>query len=80
MVSALGYYRQFDTQNIHDRVCIEPLLLLPFIKNKFKHGLRQDIHGGFVQIVLVLIETELLQETRNSKIYAAHSDKADSGI
>ncbi|WP_425291103.1 sensor histidine kinase [Spirosoma linguale] len=71
---------QFDTQNIHDRVCIEPLLLLPFIENTFKHGLRQDIHGGFVQIILVLIETELLLETRNSKIHAGHSANADSGI
>lgn len=51
---------QFDTQGIHDRVCIEPLLPLPFIDNTFKHGLRQDIHGGFVHIVLVLIETELM--------------------
>ena len=71
---------QFDTQGIDDRVWIEPLLLLPFIENTFKHGLRQDIQGGFVQIVLVLMESELLLETRNSKLPAAHSAHADSGI
>lgn len=71
---------EFDTQGIDDRVWIEPLLLLPFIENTFKHGLRQDIQDGFVQIILVLMETELLLETRNSKLHAAPSANDDSGI
>ena len=71
---------QFDTQGIHNGVVIEPLLLLPFIENTFKHGLSQPVQTGFVHIVLVLIETELILETRNSRFQHAGPNTDDSGI
>ena len=71
---------QFETQGIHNRVFIEPLLLLPFVENTFKHGLNQDIYTGFVHIVLVLIETELILEARNSKMVHRSGSNADSGL
>ncbi|OIN59887.1 sensor histidine kinase [Arsenicibacter rosenii] len=71
---------RFETQGIHNRIFIEPLLLLPFVENTFKHGLSQEIRTGFVQIVLVLIDHELILETRNSMVQAAGHTRADPGI
>lgn len=70
----------FDSQGIQNRVGIEPLLLLPFVENTFKHGLNQTLHQGFVQIVLVLIDAELMLETRNSKVNRPASKPPNPGI
>ncbi|MCE7039030.1 sensor histidine kinase [Dyadobacter sp. CY312] len=58
----------FETQGINDSYVIEPLLLLPFIENAFKHGLQDNTLGGFVCIVICLIENELTVQVRNSKL------------
>jgi two-component system LytT family sensor kinase len=58
---------QFDVQGINDDAMIEPLLLLPFIENAFKHGLEQETGRGFVSIILCVIENELTLEVSNSK-------------
>ena len=71
---------QFETQGIHNRLRIEPLLLLPFIENTFKHGLSQDIQAGFVHIVLVLLENELFLETRNSTFPSTDKRGTAKGI
>ncbi len=71
---------QFETQGIHNRLKVEPLLLLPFIENTFKHGLSQEIDAGFVHIVLVLIENELFLETRNSRVPATGTNRLHAGI
>jgi sensor histidine kinase YesM len=58
---------QFDVQGITGGVYIEPLLLLPFIENAFKHGLEDAIAGGFVNIIICMAEKELTLEVSNSK-------------
>ncbi|HEX9510326.1 MAG TPA: histidine kinase [Puia sp.] len=58
---------QFDVQGITDDVHIEPLLLLPFVENAFKHGLEQETSSGFINIVVCLTENELILEVVNSK-------------
>ncbi len=58
---------QFDVQGINDDAMIEPLLLLPFIENAFKHGLEQETGQGFVSIILCVMEDELILEVSNSK-------------
>jgi sensor histidine kinase YesM len=58
---------QFDVQGIASDVYIEPLLLLPFIENAFKHGLQEETAGGFVSIVICMAEKELTLEVSNSK-------------
>lgn len=58
---------QFDVQGINDSLHIEPLLMLPFIENAFKHGLEQETGQGFVNIVLCVMEDELILEVSNSK-------------
>lgn len=59
---------RFETQGIRSNLIIEPLLLLPFVENTFKHGLHQESPTGFVQILVVVLEHELNLETRNSKL------------
>ncbi|GAB3752371.1 sensor histidine kinase [Spirosoma pomorum] len=59
---------QFETQGIRSDVFIEPLLLLPLLENTFKHGLHQEITTGFVRILVVLQEQDLILETHNSKL------------
>jgi LytS/YehU family sensor histidine kinase len=57
----------FETQGIGENAYIEPLLLLPFIENTFKHGIREETGGGFISIIISLVESELFVEIRNSK-------------
>jgi sensor histidine kinase YesM len=58
---------QFDVQGITSDIYIEPLLLLPFIENAFKHGLQEETAGGFAGIVICMAENELTLEVSNSK-------------
>jgi hypothetical protein len=58
---------EFDVQlNEHDTY-IQPLLLLPFVENAFKHGLQDETGNGFVKIIIFRDETELTLEVANSK-------------
>lgn len=69
----------FETQGITNRALIEPLLLLPFIENAFKHGLLEETGGGFIHIVVCLVENDLFAEIKNSKPTYSKKDKK-SGI
>lgn len=57
----------FDVQGIKPNAMIEPLLLLPFIENAFKHGLHEETGNGFVHIVICQSDTELIVQVSNSK-------------
>jgi LytS/YehU family sensor histidine kinase len=69
---------RFETQGITERALIEPLLLLPFIENAFKHGLREETEKGYIYIVISLVENELFAEIKNSK--PAPAAAKDKGI
>ena len=56
-----------DLQGLSETHQIEPLLLLPFVENAFKHGLEQELGNGYVNIVICQTEDELLLEVLNSK-------------
>lgn len=56
----------FDTQGQSAGAVIAPLLLLPFLENAFKHGLQPALSPGYVHVLLVLFEQELVLEVRNS--------------
>lgn len=58
---------QFEVQGIQPTCQIEPLLLLPFVENAFKHGLEEETDRGFVHVVLCQTEDELLLAVENSK-------------
>ena len=70
----------FDTQGINDHYIIEPLLLLPFVENAFKHGLQENTLGGFVHIVICLIGNELTVQVRNSKLATLPQNQPGLGI
>ncbi len=57
---------RFDTQGITDQALIEPLLLLPYIENAFKHGI-EEVHAGFIEIIICLNDQELTLSVKNSK-------------
>lgn len=69
----------FEMQGIDNTVVIEPLLLLPFIENAFKHGIREEVNIGYVNIVVCLVENELTLEIKNSKAPAENTDN-NTGI
>ena len=58
---------RFDTQGVTENTYIEPLLLLPFIENAFKHGVEEETTKGFINIVIMITEKELSLQTSNSK-------------
>jgi len=57
----------FDAQGIKADARIEPLLLLPFIENAFKHGLEEETKSGFVHIVICETDEDLTLQVSNSK-------------
>ncbi len=61
---------RFDTQGITDQAFIEPLLLLPYIENAFKHGI-EEVHTGFIEIIICLNDQELTLSVKNSKLASA---------
>lgn len=70
---------KFETQGITNVARIEPLLLLPFIENTFKHGARQEIGSGYIHVIICLLENELIMEAKNSKP-AVQADTDGRGI
>ena len=58
---------RFDWQGEAEGMMIEPLLLIPFVENAFKHGIREELARGFVEVVTLLADGELTLEVRNSK-------------
>jgi len=70
---------QFDTQDIRPEYQLEPLLLLPFIENAFKHGLEEETGRGFVHAVICQSEEELTLQVSNSKPRQLQGDK-EAGI
>ncbi len=71
---------RFDVQGIDDAICIEPFLLLPFIENAFKHGIREETGAGFVHIIICVTCNELTMEVRNSKSAISQNGKPAKGI
>lgn len=57
----------FEAQGIKEQHLIEPLLLLPYIENAFKHGLEDETAKGSINIVIHLADNELTLSIQNSK-------------
>jgi sensor histidine kinase YesM len=55
-----------DVQGIEPYYRIEPLLMLPFIENAFKHGIEQELEAGYVKIVICQTENEIMLSVINS--------------
>jgi sensor histidine kinase YesM len=60
-------------------VFIEPLLLLPFVENAFKHGVDVE-KGGTIKVRIKLSETELTLHVSNPIVDQGGSIKEHTGI
>jgi LytS/YehU family sensor histidine kinase len=67
----------FETQGINDSALIEPMLLLPFVENTFKHGIREETDKGYVHIIISLVENDLFVEIKNSKPQNINGEKVN---
>jgi len=70
----------FETQGVFSSASIEPLLLLPFVENTFKHGVQEETQSGYIRIVCVLLQGELLVDIQNSKPAVSHQSTRPPGI
>ncbi len=70
----------FDVRGIEEGVMIEPLLLLPFVENVFKHGISNEMDAGFAEIVIVFNDGQLTLQTRNSKPAVKERNSNTAGI
>jgi LytS/YehU family sensor histidine kinase len=65
----------FEAQGVSESALIEPMLLLPFVENTFKHGIREETTKGYVHIIISLVEDDLFVEIKNSKPQNIHGEK-----
>ncbi|AHM62938.1 signal transduction histidine kinase [Flammeovirgaceae bacterium 311] len=60
---------------------IAPLLILPFVENCFKHGVSNQLEGGWIRIDLSMQEEQLVLKVENSKSnYLANAAIREGGI
>ncbi len=60
-----------------DNIQIPPLILVPFVENAFKHGMRNETNTGWIKIEVRASKTELLFRIENS--YIADQAKSENG-
>nr|WP_294943419.1 histidine kinase [uncultured Mucilaginibacter sp.] len=68
---------QYHVQGNTDNRFIEPLILLPFIENAFKHGIQNELYEGSVAVFIRVEENEINMEVYNTK--AANEKVKPSG-
>jgi sensor histidine kinase YesM len=72
---------ELDVQVENEQLKINPLLLLPYVENAFKHGLEQETGNGFVKIIIHVDQAELTMEVHNSKpVLCATNKKKGIGL
>jgi len=71
---------KFETSGEIRGKIIAPMLLLPFVENSFKHGIKGGGDDVFVRIDLHINDDELLMEVENSKGKAADPLEEQKGI
>ncbi len=57
---------QFKVEGNIDLIKIPPLILVPFVENSFKHGLKNEVNKGWIKIFLKVTEKELNFMIENS--------------
>ncbi len=58
---------QLKTNLENSGIRIAPLVLLPFVENSFKHGVSNQISGGWIQIEISIKNSQLTFKVENSK-------------
>lgn len=70
----------FEYETDSDEYLIEPMLLMPFLENSFKHGLNKVAHEGWIKIELFINEGILtFLISNNIKSKSSESNKNEVG-
>lgn len=69
-----------DTSNLNGQLEIEPLILIPFLENAFKHGVSDKYPESWVKMELSSDEGELLMKLSNSVFEKNQSNIEASGF
>ncbi len=73
----------FNTSGNISNQMIAPLMFIPFLENSFKHGLNNNIEGGFVHIDLTAENEKIYFSVKNSKpekLPVIHPKRKSGGI
>lgn len=57
---------EFNVTGDAQGVKVAPLLLIPFVENGFKHGVKGDTESGFIKMDLIIEKNQLLFEVENN--------------
>ena len=57
----------FNVYSHLNNLRIAPLLMLPFVENSFKHGVRNQSSNGWISIELDIVDEEIVFKVENSK-------------
>lgn len=69
-----------DTAELDDQLEIEPLILIPFLENAFKHGVSDKYPESWVNMKLTSEGRELTMKLNNSVFEKNESNKGTSGF
>lgn len=70
---------EFSSESFSDDVVIAPLLLIPFVENSFKHGIRPSRGGAWLRIQIAADNGEFSFLVENSKPAARSSESIPPG-
>lgn len=70
----------FNVYNNQNELRIAPLLLLPFVENSFKHGVRNQLDNGWISIELDIVDDEIVFKVENSKVAKPTAKQAGIGL
>lgn len=71
---------QFEVKGVVSNKKIAPMIILPFVENSFKHGVKGGADRVFVSILLKVNKNELVMEIENSKGKAFNPVQEHRGI
>ncbi len=73
---------KFDIMGSIEDISVPPLILLPFVENAFKHGLKDETDKAFIDIQLKASDEQLYFKVENSKVsgFSDHTQKSGLGL
>jgi len=70
----------FNVYNNQNDLLVAPLLLLPFVENSFKHGVRNQLDNDWISIELDIVDDEIVFKVENSKVNKPTAKQAGIGL
>ena len=70
----------FNVYNNQNYLLVAPLLLLPFVENSFKHGVRNQLDNDWISIELDIVDDEIVFKVENSKVNKPTAKQAGIGL